>query len=257
MNRQLGELAKGIRDGSNSAHAYIIEAKAGEERDKMISDLCKALICESPKEDGSPCACCNACRQYEAGASMDISVMEKSGKTGYLTKDAEGFIEKLRMSAYGSLRIGVIMEAELLPEIVQNKLLKTLEEPEKGTKIIIACSNMDKLLATVRSRCSEVRIDAVGSESCDDKIAALTLEMEDAVHFYKFRELVDKKLASVEETNALLTRFEELLRDKMFRGEDMLGCANAIEAIERAREDIFKGMQGGKALKKLYLELSK
>ena len=54
--------------------------------------------------------------------------------------------------------MGIIDNAERLSEIVQNKLLKTLEEPYPGTVIILATDNKESLLPTVRSRCVELRM---------------------------------------------------------------------------------------------------
>jgi len=60
-------------------------------------------------------------------------------------------------SAYrGHGKVFVIDEAELLDEVGQNALLKTLEEPPPGTYIILVTTREDRLLPTIRSRCQRV-----------------------------------------------------------------------------------------------------
>jgi len=54
-------------------------------------------------------------------------------------------------------KVFLIDEAELLAREGQNALLKTLEEPPPGTLIILVTSAADRLLPTIRSRCSHVQ----------------------------------------------------------------------------------------------------
>jgi len=65
----------------------------------------------------------------------------------------------------GSEKIFIIDEAELLDEAGQNALLKTLEEPPRGTTIILVTYRDDILLPTVRSRCQTVGFVPLGEES--------------------------------------------------------------------------------------------
>ena len=192
---------------------------------------------------------------------MDVFYMAMSGKTGYKTTDAADFTERLGMGAYGSHIIGVIEEADLLSDTVQNKLLKTLEEPEAGTVIILVTANRDNLLRTVLSRCSVIRVsDYVDAPETDGELDAA---IEDTVKlllgggfFYSFRAAVDKKIKSREDAAALLTAAEDCCRDKMVAGQDVGVMVQTIELLEVARMDLYRGMDYGKVLRRLFLELA-
>lgn len=245
---------------TSSAHAFIVEGRAGEKRDRWVVDFIKGLNCECEDINARPCNSCPSCRQIDAGTSMDVIHMEKSGKTIYKVEDAAAMIERLGMGSYGRHIIGVIDEADLLSESIQNKLLKTLEEPEEGAVIILATANRDNLLRTVRSRCNVVRVsDFTGAEALDEEELAASENINELAEsfgqgkFYEWRTAIDKKIKTTEDAVALLGVLEDRYRDRML--EDASN-ARAIDMIETARMDIYRGMQYGKALRRLFLELA-
>lgn len=224
---------------TSSAHAYIVEGK-GTARQDFVRRFIEELNGESE-------------------SLLDVVHMEKSGKAAYTTKDASALIERLSMGAYGKHLIGVIDDAEALSETVQNKLLKTLEEPEPGVVIIISTTNSDNLLSTVKSRCNLIRISDfddvdLDPEETDSAIAEAANFILEKHNFYEYRDIIDKKIKSQEDAAALLSAIEDSCHTEMLDGNrDM---ADAIELIEIARQDIYLGMHYGKALRRLCLELA-
>ena len=246
---------------TSSAHAFIVEGRAGENRDRFVRDFVKGLNCECDDISGRPCNSCPSCRQLDAGTSMDVIHMEKSGKTAYKALDAATMIERLGMGSYGRHIIAVVDEADLLSESIQNKLLKTLEEPEEGAVIILATTNRDNLLRTVRSRCNILRIsdydgyaDADDEANISDELSELATMLIRQGNFYEARAAIDKKIKSQEDAVMLLGIMEDAVRDVMINKEP--SWAGKVELIETARMDIYRGMQYGKALKRLFLELA-
>ena len=116
----LNAIIKSIAGGDSSAHAYIVEGKAGKGREDFIRDLSMGLECRCADVSSRPCGNCDACRQVAAGSSMDIVRMQMSGKNGYKTEDANAFSSRLDMGAYGRYLIGIIDDADSLSETVQN-----------------------------------------------------------------------------------------------------------------------------------------
>ena len=124
----LNSIIKSIAGGTSSAHAYIVEGRAVSAREEFINSLAMGLECLDPDAGARPCGHCSACRQVAAGSSMDVVRMQMSGKNGYKVDDANAFSSRLDMGAYGRYLIGIIDDADSLSDIVQNKLLKTLED---------------------------------------------------------------------------------------------------------------------------------
>ena len=258
----LNAIIKSIVGGASSAHAYIVEGKAGSGREEFIKKLSMGLECRSDDVSSRPCGCCDACRQASVGSSMDIVHMQMSGKNGYKTEDANAFSSRLDMGAYGRYLIGIIDDADSLSETVQNKLLKTLEEPRKDVILLLGTSNPDHLLSTVRSRCSTIRLqeepeaaDGPESENAESfRAAAAMLGGEGA--FCEFREAVEKCVKTRSDALVLIDYAEEGFREKMMSGDSPAAMACRLELCERARADIERDMDRNKALKRLRLELS-
>ena len=261
MPSSINSLIVNITEGASAAHAYMIEGAAGEARDAFVQEFIKGLCCQADDPADRPCAECASCRQIAAGTSMDVFHMERTSPSrNYSVRDAETLIEVLGMSPYGRYRIGVIDRADELSETIQNKLLKTLEEPEPGSVIILAVSNRDNLLQTVRSRCSLIRMsdhadeEETGehSEAIRDLAGSLT---GTRCAFHEFRQDIEKKLKSKEDALEMLALAEDRCRDRMVAGDRPGTMAQAIDLIELAVMDIQRQMDHRKALKRLFLEM--
>jgi hypothetical protein len=240
--RNISELAENIRSGSSAAHSYIIEGGNDEARERLVQGLIEELGCHA----------------------LDVVRMEMSGRNSYKTSDANAFIERLDMDAYGGFLVGIIDDGDSLSEVVQNKLLKTLEEPSGTGLIFIGSANRDYLLDTVRSRCSVIRLsdymeDADEEDSGSEALreaAQLLAAAAGTTPFYETRNAIEKCVKTDRDALAIIDMLEDILREKMTGGESPLVCAENIEKAERTRADIERGMDKNRALKRLRLELS-
>ena len=237
--RSLESLVHNITEGRDGSHAFIIEGRAAEGRDMFVRDLIKGLGC----------------------SEIDVVSMNRSGKTGYLKDDALPFMERLGMSPYGKYLVGIINDAELMSDVVQNKLLKTLEEPSEGVLILLATSRSDELLRTVKSRCSLVRVqefegygDEEDEKRTEDLMAGVMMLLTGRDAFYEFREFLDKNIKTNEDALEFIASAEDRLRKSMTEGKGINLSADRIETAEKTAMDIIKGMDKNRALKRLYLE---
>ena len=259
--RTVNGIIENIAGGSSSAHAYIIEGRAGSARDAFIKELAMGLECLDPDVSARPCGRCDACRQVAAGSSMDIVRMQMSGKNGYKVEDANAFAERLDMGAYGRFLIGIIDDADSLSETVQNKLLKTLEEPRDNVILLLGASNPDHLLSTVRSRCSLVRAQESADAERDATAKAGAVRTAAGMlfggsAFHEFREAIDKSVKTRADAQLLIEFAEDMSRERMTAGEDPALMADRLDLCEKARADMEQGMDRSRALKRLYLELN-
>ena len=237
--RDIAELIANIKSGQSSAHAYILEGSPKNARDAFIEELLAGLGVHG----------------------LDIVRMEMSGKSGYRAADAGAFCERLEMGAYGDHLVGLIDDGDSLSEVVQNKLLKTLEEPRPKVMIIVGAANRDSLLSTVRSRCSVLRLSDYAEAADEDerdteglrKAAALMSDAQAA--FYEFRDAAEKSVKSRSDALTVIDLLEDSLREQMLSGTEPAKAAQRIEAAERTRMDIEREMDKNKALKRLFLEL--
>ena len=261
--RDVSEIIRNITGGSSAAHAYIVEGNARAARDAFIRDLAMGLECLDPDVSARPCGRCDACRQVSAGTSLDIVRMQMSGKTGYRTEDANAFAERLDMGAYGRFLIGIIDDADSLSETVQNKLLKTLEEPRGNVILLLGATNRDHLLSTVRSRCSSLTVPEDGAfEGSEESARTEALKAAarmffDGSAFCEFRDAAEKSVKSRADALSLIGIAEDISRERMLSADEPVLMADRLELCETARADIEQGMDRTRALKRLFLELTK
>ncbi len=239
--RDVRELIANIKGGGSSAHAFILESRSRAARDSFVSGLIEGLDVHG----------------------LDVVHMQMSGKNGYKAEDANAFSERLEMGAYGDHLIGIIDDADSLSEVAQNKLLKTIEEPRGPVIILLGSSNSDHLLSTVRSRCSVVRLgdgmdasdeDAASAEAIK---AAASLMTDKEAAFCDFRDAIDKSVKTRSDALVLIDALEDDMRERMMNGQDPAVWADRMELAEKARMDIEREMDRNRALKRLYLELTR
>ncbi len=238
----LEEIRKNVFE-QTLAHAYIIEAEAGSSRDQLLKRIAQAILCEEPSPRLRPCGICSACRRVYGGSHEDVVLMERSGKREYRVKeDAIPFMQRLALTPYGRYNVGLILEGEALSDVVQNKILKTLEEPPEGTVILIAISNRKMLLPTVQSRCVLLRESGEETPADDSEM----LEMWNQKYFFQYRKQLDGNIKTPDDALHFLDAIERLA----YRNRDV----ELVLRTEETRKDILLDMGTKQALKRLYIE---
>lgn len=132
-------------------HAYLFCGSRGTGKTTCAKILAKVINCEHP-ENGNPCGKCDACLAIESGAATDVIEMDAASNNGVDNirdiKDSVSFAPaSLRCRVY------IIDEVHMLSGSAFNALLKTLEEPPEYVVFILATTELQKLPATIVSRC--------------------------------------------------------------------------------------------------------
>lgn len=226
----------------NFSHSYIIEYPKGEKREELLVNTLRELI---------PLETSNDLKDH-----ADVHYMRATGKTGYRVGDADIFIESLKMMPHGEISIGVIDDADLMSEIIQNKLLKLIEEPPGSTVIILLVSNKERLLPTIRSRCKIKLYDTAKVNISDKKHINSRDAFFNSEFFYQFRDSINNEIDSRDAAIELLDNIEESIYRNEINGINPEFSIYGIEKAEEARIDILSGMGYMQALKKLFLELN-
>ncbi|NTV68033.1 MAG: DNA polymerase III subunit gamma/tau, partial [Chlorobaculum sp.] len=119
----------------------------------------KAVNCERMiddpkylKEITEPCGECESCRDFDAGASLNISEFDAASNNG--VDDIRLLRENVRYGPQkGRYRVYIIDEVHMLTTAAFNAFLKTLEEPPPHAIFIFATTELHKIPATIASRC--------------------------------------------------------------------------------------------------------
>lgn len=133
------------------SHAYLFCGSRGTGKTSCAKILAKAVNCEHPTPAG-PCGVCAACRAIDAGAATDVLEMDAASNNG--VDDIRDIRDEV-IYAPSELkyRVYIIDEVHMLSTSAFNALLKTLEEPPEHVVFILATTELQKLPATIISRC--------------------------------------------------------------------------------------------------------
>lgn len=144
---------KNAIDSKRVAHSFLFFGPRGVGKTSIARILAKALNCEKgPTAD--PCNKCRHCIEITEGSSP--AIIEIDGASNRGIDEIRDLREKVRyMPSTGRYKIYIIDEVHMLTNEAFNALLKTLEEPPEHVKFIFATTEMDKVPATIASRCQK------------------------------------------------------------------------------------------------------
>ena len=139
-----------VRTGRLS-HAYLFIGTRGTGKTTCARILAKAVNCEHPV-DGNPCGVCPACRGITEGSVMDVVELDAASNNG--VDNVRALREEAIFSpATVKKRVYIIDEVHMLSMQAFNALLKILEEPPEHLMFILATTELQKVPATILSRC--------------------------------------------------------------------------------------------------------
>ena len=138
--------------GNEKSHAYLLYSFDKELNNNIALAFAKSLICQN----NDACEMCPACQQFNSASHPDVYILNQASiKVDDVTK----LMDKLNTKPISAtVKVFVILNAETINEISQNKLLKSLEEPNSQNIFILTSSKTDKLLPTVMSRLNKIYI---------------------------------------------------------------------------------------------------
>ena len=152
-----------IKNGS-TGHAYLFTGSRGTGKTTCAKILSMAVNCLNPK-DGNPCLECERCREILDGSATDIVEMDAASNNG--VDDVRQLRDEVNYTPVScKYRVYIIDEVHMLSAAAFNALLKTLEEPPPHVKFILATTELQKVPATIVSRCQRFefrRIDIAES----------------------------------------------------------------------------------------------
>ncbi|WP_419842473.1 DNA polymerase III subunit gamma/tau [Candidatus Poriferisodalis sp.] len=167
-------------------HAYLLSGPRGTGKTSTARIMAKALNCGELTADGEPCDSCDSCRAIAAGTSMDLIELDAASNNS--VNHIRDMTEKAALVSAGRRKVYLLDEVHMLSAAASNALLKTLEEPPAHVVFILATTDPNKVLSTIRSRTQQFELSLVGAEEMAPHVRAVAeaagVPLDDAVVSY-------------------------------------------------------------------------
>lgn len=253
------KLSMAIRNNKVS-HAYIIEGDNNVNKLGFAKEFAKALMClENP---GEGCGHCVNCRKIENDNFEDLYDVKADGLSV-----KNGQVEELRSNLKtkptgGDRNIAIIEDGDTMTKSAQASFLKTLEEPNPGTVIMILSENMQmNLLPTINSRCIAYRLinfdESDDAEMVGEARNILTM-IKDGALFFDIRKELDSILSDRKNAYAFLDGIETVLGEYLRSGNSRFTddeLTSDVSFVEDARQAIQRNANYKYTIKNMILKL--
>ncbi len=156
------------------SHAYLFCGSRGTGKTTCAKILAKAVNCHNP-QNGSPCGKCEACLSIDNGSTTDVLEMDAASNNGVDNiRDIRD--EVVYSPSSMKYRVYIIDEVHMLSASAFNALLKTLEEPPEHVIFILATTELQKLPATIISRCQRFDFRRIATDVLVDRLTYIAKE---------------------------------------------------------------------------------
>ena len=233
-NDRLKETLAASLDKGHISHFYLISGPRGSGKHTLARLLAQAILCQGSHK---PCGSCGPCRKIENGNHPDFITVEDPEHKNVAVKIVREIREDVFIRPNESAYKIYLFPQELGIE-GQNALLKILEEPPKHGVFLLLTDNPEKLLTTVRSRCTELKLTAL-----PEKILHRQLKMD-------FPQLSEEDIVSaMERSGGFYGQAKEILAEggavppqteafvRSFCARDSLGLTQVLVPLEKWKRD--------------------
>ncbi len=151
------------------SHAYLFTGTRGTGKTTCAKILARAVNCEHPV-GGDPCNQCASCRGILDGSVLDVTEIDAASNNG--VDNIRDLRDETRYTpAQVKKRVFIIDEVHMLSIGAFNALLKTLEEPPEHVLFILATTELNKVPATILSRCQRFDFRRIGIEDISRRLS--------------------------------------------------------------------------------------
>ena len=143
------------------AQSFLFCGPRGVGKTSCARILAKTINCENITDNVDACNECISCKSFNENASFNVHELDAASNNS--VDDIRKLVDQVRFAPQvGEYNIYIIDEVHMLSAQAFNAFLKTLEEPPKHAKFILATTEKHKIIPTILSRCQIFDFKRVG-----------------------------------------------------------------------------------------------
>lgn len=152
------------------AQAYLFCGPRGVGKTTCARIFAKTINCFQISPDGEACDECESCKSFNSGASLNVYELDAASNNS--VDDIRSLVDQVRFAPQlGEYKVYIIDEVHMLSAAAFNAFLKTLEEPPKHAKFILATTEKHKIIPTILSRCQVFNFNRIKTEDISNHLA--------------------------------------------------------------------------------------
>jgi DNA polymerase-3 subunit gamma/tau len=157
------------------AQAYLFCGPRGVGKTTCARIFAKTINCFNINANGEACDTCESCTSFNSGASLNVYELDAASNNS--VEDIRHLVDQVRFAPQlGEYKVYIIDEVHMLSSNAFNAFLKTLEEPPKHAKFILATTEKHKIIPTILSRCQVFNFNRIKTEDISSHLAFMAGE---------------------------------------------------------------------------------
>lgn len=145
------------------AQAYLFCGPRGVGKTTCARIFAKTINCFNISKEGEACDQCESCLSFNSGASLNVYELDAASNNS--VEDIRNLVDQVRFAPQlGEYKVYIIDEVHMLSTAAFNAFLKTLEEPPKHAKFILATTEKHKIIPTILSRSQVFNFNRIKAE---------------------------------------------------------------------------------------------
>lgn len=250
----VGVLKNAVKENLTS-HAYLFSGPRGTGKTSIARILAKAVNCQD-KTDHNPCGKCATCLAIAEGRLMDLMEIDAASNRGI--DEMRDLREKVKFApTEGQFKVFIIDEVHMLTKEAFNALLKTLEEPPTHAIFILATTEINKVPATIISRCQRHDFKRIKLADLVTKLSKISKKEKITISDDALEMIAETSEGGLRDAESLLDQLSTIGLEKIEETdvENILGLAphktvadfitsllekdnpKALQVIEKASQD--------------------